>query len=411
MEEVWPAIEAINKTLPAFAQVHRNFVRIVRMPFLRTPKGTVARYGIDRLYTKELDDIYRDSVGSEPSSSSPVASLQIEGSSEGTVRAGIREAIQIVSPGLELEQVEDDDNLLVHGFDSLQVTRLSRLLSSAFPSSPIQINPGMIYANASMARLAHVVWAQLQSNGQGYQETDTADLHRTKAVSQTISKHLPPSVLSREPKEYVILTGTTGAIGSYLLDALCKNNRVAKVWCLNRSSMEDAACRQAEISKSKGLSSNRKNNVRFVQMDLASEALGLSQADLREIRDQATTIIHNAWEVNFNLPLSSFETQLVGLQSLVRICTETQHKIRFFFVSSISGAMNWPSHILGPIPETKLTNLDASINGYGASKLVAEHLLSKAAQSGVLRLSVLRVGQVGGPVATHGEGSIWTRRD
>ncbi|KAL9485421.1 hypothetical protein ACSS6W_004210 [Trichoderma asperelloides] len=411
MEEVWSAIEAINKNLPAFAQVHRNFVRVVRTPFPRTPKGTVARYGIDRLYTKELDDIYRDSVGSEPSSSSPVASLQIEGSSEGTVRAGIREAIQIVSPGLELEQVEDDDNLLVHGFDSLQVTRLSRLLSSSFPSSLIQINPGMIYANPSMAKLAHVLWAQLQSNGKGYQETDTADLHRTKAISQTIAKHLPSFVLSREPKEYVILTGTTGAIGSYLLDALCKNNRVAKVWCLNRSSMEDAAHRQAEIAKSKGLSSNWKGNVRFVQMDLASEALGLSQADLREMRDQATTIIHNAWEVNFNLPLSSFETQFVGLQSLVRICTETQHKIRFFFVSSISGAMNWPSHLLGPIPETKLTNLDSSINGYGASKLVAEHLLSKAAQSGVLRLSVLRVGQVGGPVATHGEGSIWTRRD
>ncbi|UKZ84094.1 uncharacterized protein TrAFT101_000017 [Trichoderma asperellum] len=224
------------------------------MPFLRTPKGTVARYGIDRLYTKELDDIYRDSVGLEPLSSLPVASLQIEGSSEGTVRAGIREAIQIVSPGLELEQVEDDDNLL--------------------------------------------------------------------AVSQTISKHLPSFVLSREPKEYVILTGTTGAIGLYLLDALCKNNRVAKVWCLNRSSMEDAACRQAEIFKSKGLSSNRKNNVRFVQMDLASEALGLSQADLREIRDQATTIIH------------------------------------------------------------------ASINGYGASKLVAEHLLNALAYLGKLPVNL-----------------------
>lgn len=122
-------------------------------------------------------------------------------------------------------------------------------------------------------------------------------------------------------------------------------------------------------------------------------------------------LLDNAWEVNFNLPLSSFETQLIGLQSLVRICTETQNKIRFFFVSSISGAMNWPSHILGPIPEAKLTNLDASINGYGASKLVAEHLLGKAAQSGALRLSVLRVGQVGGPVATRREGSIWTRRD
>jgi nucleoside-diphosphate-sugar epimerase len=119
----------------------------------------------------------------------------------------------------------------------------------------------------------------------------------------------------------------------------------------------------------------------------------------------------NAWEVNFNLPLSSFDTQLIGLRSLVRICTETRHTIRFFFVSSVSGAMNWPSHLLGPVPETKLTSLDASINGYSASKLVAEHLLSKAAQSGVLRLSVLRVGQVAGPVETHGEGSAWTRRD
>lgn len=119
----------------------------------------------------------------------------------------------------------------------------------------------------------------------------------------------------------------------------------------------------------------------------------------------------NAWEVNFNLPLSSFETQFAGLQSLVQICTETRHTIRFFFVSSVGAAVNWPSHLLGPVPETKLSNLDVSVNGYGASKLVAEHLLSKAAQSGVLLVSVLRVGQVAGPVVTHGEGSMWTRRD
>ncbi|KAM0482540.1 hypothetical protein ACHAPX_003059 [Trichoderma viride] len=410
LEEVWPTIETINKTLPAFAQLHRNFIRIVRTPFPRTPKGTVARYGIDKIYTKELEDIYKDSDNSEPSTSLPVGTLQIDGSSEETVRNGIREALQIVSPDLELELVKDDDNLLVHGFDSLQVTRLSRLLSSSFISS-IQLNPGVIYANPSITQLAHVLWTQLQGSGQGKQETDTADLLRTKAVTQTITKHLSSFTLSRDPKEYIILTGTTGSIGSYLLDALCKNNRVAKVWCLNRSSTEDAARRQTEIAKSKGLSSNWKGKVQFVQMDLASEALGLSQADLKDIRGQATTIIHNAWEVNFNLPLSSFETQLIGLQSLVRICAETQNKIRFFFVSSISGAMNWPSHLLGPIPEAKLTNLDASINGYGASKLVAEHLLGKAAQSGVLRLSVLRVGQVGGPVAIRGEGSIWTRRD
>jgi thioester reductase-like protein len=73
--------------------------------------------------------------------------------------------------------------------------------------------------------------------------------------------------------------------------------------------------------------------------------------------------------------------------------------------------MNWPSDLLGPVPEASIPRFDAPINGYGSSKLVAEHLLSKAARSGVLSLSVLRVGQVAGPVKTLGEGSIWTRRD
>ncbi|KAJ5087903.1 hypothetical protein N7456_011519 [Penicillium angulare] len=410
IEAIWPTIETVNKILPAFAQVHRNFVKVVRTPFPRTPKGTLARHQIEPLFAEEIASVYQESGISE-SPASQAMSFEIDGTSELTICAGLREAIRIVSPGLGLEQIKDDDNLFENGFDSLHVVRLSRLLNSAFPSSPMQVEVGTIYAHPSIGQLGNVVHAQLQTVHQGHRETGAADL-QTRAVSQALSKHLPDFAMSRkEPKEHIILTGSTGAVGSYLLDALCKNDRVAKVWCFNRSSTADAACRQAELARSRGLSLDWKGKVRFIQTNLTSEALGLSQSDLREIRDQATIIIHNAWEVNFNLPLSSFESQFTGLQSLVRICTETRHQIRFVFVSSISGAINWPTHLLGPIPETKLTNLDAPINGYGASKLVAEHLLSKAAQAGVLRLAVLRVGQVAGPVATHGEGSIWTRRD
>ena len=73
--------------------------------------------------------------------------------------------------------------------------------------------------------------------------------------------------------------------------------------------------------------------------------------------------------------------------------------------------MNWPSELLGPVPEAKIPNFDAPINGYGASKLVAEHLLGRAARSGTLSLSVLRVGQVAGPIKTQGEGAVWARKD
>lgn len=294
IEAVWPAIEAVNKSLPAFAQVHRNFIKIVRTPLPRTPKGTLARHEIEPLFAQEITSIYQDSAFPE-SSSSPIGSLEIDGTSEETVRSGLRDAIQIVSPGLELEQIKDDDNLFENGFDSLHVIRLSKLLSSAFPSSPIQVDVGTIYAHHSITQLGQVLFTRLQNVGQGNRETETAYL-QTKAVSQILAKYLPSFALSRgDPKEHVVLTGTTGAVGSYLLDVLCKNDRVAKVWCFNRSSTADAACRQAELAKSRGLSLDWKGKVRFVQTDLTSEALGLSQADLKEIRDQAMVMIRKLY--------------------------------------------------------------------------------------------------------------------
>ncbi|KAG5749953.1 hypothetical protein H9Q70_007396 [Fusarium xylarioides] len=191
----------------------------------------------------------------------------------------------------------------------------------------------------------------------------------------------------REAKEHIVLTGTTREISSYLLDVLCNNDKVVKVWCLNRSA--DAFQRQVDSAKSKDLSSNWQSKAKFIRYDVASENLGLSQADFKEIKNEATAIIHNAWEVNFNLPLSSFEPQFVGLKSLVNICREAHHKIRFFFISSISAAMKWPSDLLGPILEASIPRFDAPINRYGSSKLIAKHLLSKAVRAGVLSLSVL----------------------
>ena len=120
----------------------------------------------------------------------------------------------------------------------------------------------------------------------------------------------------------------------------------------------------------------------------------------------------NAWEVNFNLSLPSFEPHILGLESLVDICRRTRAKIRFYFMSSISAALRSSHDTLGSrVPEAEISDLGAPMNGYGASKWVAEHLLASAAEFGVLNLSVFRVGQVGGPVETFGHGSMWSRKD
>lgn len=272
IDAVWSTIEDVNKSLPAFAQIHRSFVKIVRTPLPRTPKGTLARNEIEKFFAEEIKDIYQESI-EVPNS------FKIDGTSEEAVRAGVREAIQIVS---RIGQINDDDNLFTRSFDSLHVIRLSRLLNSTV-SSPIDIEVGTIYANPSIAQLSNVLWMQL------HQEPREKSHLPVRATSQMLAKHLQSFESSRRPKEFVVITGTTGSIGSYLLDVLCKNDRVAKVWCFNRS--KNAAERQAELAQSKGLSLDWKGKAQFIQCDLSSETLGLCQTDLERIKDQATIII------------------------------------------------------------------------------------------------------------------------
>ncbi|KAF4339189.1 Linear gramicidin synthase subunit D [Fusarium beomiforme] len=391
IENVWPTVEEVNKSLPAFAQIHRDFIKVVRTPFRRTPKGTLARNETEKSFATDIEAIYSRSHHDKPS-------VHINGTTEDVVRSGIREAIHTVSG---IHDLKDDDNIFARGFDSLHVIRLAGLLSSAF-DQPIDVEAGSIYANPTISQLAHLIWSQLEHGPQD-------KVHHSQITRQMLAKYSQDVELPRESKENIVLTGTTGEIGAYLLDVLCNNDKVGKVWCLNRSA--DVFQRQGDSAKAKGLGSNWQYKAKFIRYDLASENLGLDQSQLEEIKNEVTAIIHNAWEVNFNIPLSSFESQFIGIKNLVNICRESRHKIRFFFMSSISAAMNWPSDLLGPVPEASIPRFDAPINGYGSSKLVAEHLLSKAARSGVLSLSVLRVGQVAGPVRIKGEGAMWTRRD
>lgn len=87
-----------------------------------------------------------------------------------------------------------------------------------------------------------------------------------------------------------------------------------------------------------------------------------------------THIIHNAWNVNFNRTLASFEPQILGTRKLLDVCATSSRPIRLLFVSSISAAQNWPISD-GEVPEEPLSDpMQTSANGYGASKFVIENV-------------------------------------
>jgi nucleoside-diphosphate-sugar epimerase len=94
------------------------------------------------------------------------------------------------------------------------------------------------------------------------------------------------------------------------------------------------------------------------------------------VKTTVTTIIHNAWRLDFNLALSSFEPYIQGTQNLVNMARMGPFGtgVRFLFTSSIASAQAW-NQCLGNYPEEHVDDVQyARGTGYGESKYVAERV-------------------------------------
>ena len=108
-------------------------------------------------------------------------------------------------------------------------------------------------------------------------------------------------------------------------------------------------------------------------------------------------------------PLHSSPPSTHTASSDLSSATSQVSPIQFVFVSSVGAASNWSSHATSSrdkVPEAELTDWKLARTGYGQSKLFSERLLAYASRNLGLPVSVMRVGQLGGPI-THGEAGAW----
>ena len=209
----------------------------------------------------------------------------------------------------------------------------------------------------------------------------------------------------------VVLTGSTGNLGAYILDLLQLHPKVERVYCLNRSL--DAPQRQKESHAFRGLSTSfPSSRIQFLRANFADPTLGLSPETYSSLTAHATIILHNAWPVDFNRTLSSFEPSIQGVRHLLTFAHSSVHDCRFFFVSSISVAANWgavPGARL-KVPEVELEDWKLARMGYGQSKLIAERLIAEATRVSGVTAAVCRLGQLAGPVL-RAEKGMWPKRE
>ncbi|KAK4184811.1 hypothetical protein QBC35DRAFT_390894 [Podospora australis] len=421
IDQVWPSVEEANEQYPAHGRVWRNMIKIAsaEKPFQRTPKGSVNRRNTSVLYKEEIASLYVSQATQWPTD------RNTESVNEVTIQKIVRKAVSDITRN-EYAVSEDDTSFLSMGFDSLRVLQLTHILTLELPTSMrTSISQRLVYDNPSTRMLTHALISSRDrsstSNNTSREEVMSALTykHRVTRRRSSVGRLVSPDLLPT-PGIRVILTGSTGSLGTHLLHNLLADPSISHIFCLNRS--PNARDKQRRLFTSSSFSPNQLDNdsrVTFLQADLSQPNLGLSSSVYQDLaRQKVHKIIHNAWPVNFNLGLSEFEPAIRGMRNLVNLAIACSAE--FVFVSSISSVMNYPS--IRPssssdsdtmeiiIPEFFETDNSLPLKqGYAESKHVASSIIARAVQEKLLKqATLLRVGQIAGP--TEGSG-VWNRHE
>lgn len=413
IDQIWPTVEKANKIAPGHGRILKTKIGLASKskPFKTTPKGTVLRRQVVNDYMEEIDLIYSRSdeeyVGKIPQTA--------------TIEDVTKYIQGVVSGLLSVDQIEETTDIFAMGLDSLQTSELSNILQGAVlslrPENNFEAITSMkLYAYPSVEQLSKYVYCLAHGNDPSAEDSTDSELERFKRVNTLVERYtngLPENQLTgfnRNGKHSVILTGSTGSLGNYILNELVNDQSISKIYCLNRS--EDAETRQSKSFEEKGLAipTDFHHRVEFLQARFGDEKFGLSEKKYEELKESVDMVIHNAWKVNFNHKVEAFEqTHIEGVRRLVDFSLESANKAHIHFISSISTIGAWGPQHGQSIPEIPLEDLDVVLRqGYGESKYVAERICAIASAHSGVPTSIYRVGQIGGPTTDKG---AWNKQE
>ncbi|KAJ7636836.1 putative aminoadipate reductase [Roridomyces roridus] len=404
---IWPVVEEANKIAPSFARIYKEMILFTQpgKPMVRSPKGTVVRKCTLALYNAEIDTLYRTIEASGDAGITDVG-LPCSWTAKDLEPWLLRHATLLAD-----RSICPQDDLFNQGFNSLNTTFLRHRIVGALrklneAQAARKIAQNIVYANPSVRDLAEAV-ERLVREG----DTVVSDAEHKAAMEAMITRYsggLDASI-PHKPKTVddegavVLLTGTTGALGSHILAMLLASDSVKRVYALNRRGSTAVAERQGAAFLDRSLDRALLDSGKLVYLEGDTSKADLSlPADVWDaLRDTLTVIIHNAWMLDFNKRLSSFESHVKGTRHLIRLASSAS--ARFLFTSSVASAQGW-DRTRGPFPEELQLDADVAVgNGYGESKYVSERIL---AASG-LHATSFRIGQISGST----ESGAWSTTD
>ncbi|KNG89783.1 putative NRPS-like enzyme [Aspergillus nomiae NRRL 13137] len=396
-------LSVANAVCPAHARVAKTHIQFTpsNKPMLRAGKGTIQRAGTLAQYTPGLDALYIDADKLAQNDGEQLGPGCTEDPK--LISDYIRQSILTIT-GWNANKLTDMENWFNLGLDSLQRITATRIFKRGLDSPTL--TPNLIYLHPTVIGLTQAVLHLQQHQEASTEAQKEAQLQdRDQLLQELIGQPAIGTAPTKSPMAHtVLLNGSTGNLGAYMLDTLLRNPTVRHVHCLSRK--DDAIDVQRKKSEAYNLNLDM-SRVSFWAADLSQPDFRL-QSDIYQMLQSTTTrVIHNSWAANFNLSLASFKPNLVGVVNLINFAHNATQSPHLFFISSISSTMGYHTGN-GLTPEELITTTTPAPNDYANSKYLAEHLLAQAAKQSFLRASFARVGQIAGPVRSRG---LWKKAE
>ncbi|KAK6068577.1 hypothetical protein SCUP234_11121 [Seiridium cupressi] len=208
----------IGRQMDAHARITSPAAILIVSPghLPRSDKGSILRQAVTRKFAAEIEVVYRNL---EAVTDAPPLDLSATRSS---IRALAKQNVRWQG---SLDDWSDDDDFFAHGMDSLQATRLRRLLVASVRATHLEygaeanhilpadeIANDFVYLHPSISALAEVLVPEgSKTNGA---------LSDAQIVEDLVAKYTNEAKHNHDDKSVVALTGTTGSLGSFLLERL-----------------------------------------------------------------------------------------------------------------------------------------------------------------------------------------------
>ena len=257
------------------------------------------------------------------------------------------------------------------------------------------LEPSDVYTYSTVSEMTVYLYEMMQ--GRGMQEFDSScntDNRGCLDIKKLISTSRPAS----DTVETVLLTGATGFLGCYLIEALLKNT-AWNIVCLVRGESKQAAEARLKLAleKQKLNLADILDRVSVVVGDMSMSELGIDEVSYRQLSTTIDCVINAAAEINF----LQNEKQLKG-KDLAAI----DHVARFCVVGKLKSLEHISTYsvLLGrnkqlPLEEVAYNERPGIGLGYSVSKWEVEKRLLAMKEQG-LPVNIFRLGNLTGSSKT-----------